>query len=346
MPDIGPRSSVEVARPTAAVATVGRASLTVTFSPRRGGRPGWATDGWVTAVSTVDVPATASAEPRRAERRCPDFTATSANVAVEIGEDGIVGAGTVVGWPALSVWRAPTDNDDPPSDWRPHRNADRWREAGLDHLSVISSEVSRRGRSVTRVVRYETAAGHPIEHRQRIGAHRESGGLLIGEQVTIDRALRDVPRVGIAFELPSEFEDLTWLGFGPGDTYPDRRAAGRFGLWTSTVTAQALPFAVPQEYGLHLDTGWVELASARIGFRIAGDRPLAFSALPHSTADLTAAAHTHELRPRRATHVHLDVAHRGLGTAACGPDTHPRHLVRGGTHRFAWTLTARPNHPT
>jgi len=346
VPDIGPRSSVEVARPTAAVATVGRASLTVTFSPRRGGRPGWATDGWVTAVSTVDVPATASAEPRRAERRRPDFTAPSANVAVEIGEDGIVGQGTVVGWPALSVWRAPTDNDDPPSDWRPHRNADRWREAGLDHLSVISSEVSRRGRSVTRVVRYETAAGHPIEHRQQIGAHRESGGLLIGEQVTIDRALRDVPRVGVAFELPTEFEDLTWLGFGPGDTYPDRRAAGRFGLWTSTVTAQVLPFVVPQEYGLHLDTEWVELASPGIGFRIAGDRPLAFSALPHSTADLTAAAHTHELRPRRATHVHLDVAHRGLGTAACGPDTHPRHLVRGGTHRFAWTLTPSRTTPT
>ena len=74
--------------------------------------------------------------------------------------------------------------------------------------------------------------------------------------------------------------------------------------------------------------------------RIHGDRPLAFSALAHSVGGTRRGAARPRVAGAGATHVHLDVAHRGLGTAACGPDTHPRHLVPGGTYRFAWTLTA------
>jgi beta-galactosidase len=37
--------------------------------------------------------------------------------------------------------------------------------------------------------------------------------------------------------------------------------------------------------------------------------------------------------------VHLDVAHRGLGTASCGPDTLPRYRVGPGRYRWEWTIT-------
>jgi beta-galactosidase len=62
------------------------------------------------------------------------------------------------------------------------------------------------------------------------------------------------------------------------------------------------------------------------------------SALPHSAADLTAASHAHELPARDRTFVHVDAAHRGLGTLACGPDTHDRWKLDGGRYRWAWTL--------
>ncbi|MFE2035132.1 hypothetical protein ACFXBB_18155 [Streptomyces scopuliridis] len=34
----------------------------------------------------------------------------------------------------------------------------------------------------------------------------------------------------------------------------------------------------------------------------------------------------------------LDAAHRGLGTASCGPDTLPRYRLGAGAHRWSWTL--------
>ena len=255
------------------------------------------------------------------------------------GEDGLVAGDVAIGWPELSLWRAPTDNDDPPGTWRQATPAGGWRSDGLDRIVADDVDVRRRGAAWTRTVRSRTATGAPIEHTQRFAA--TEGGVRVEERITIDRSIRDLPRVGVTFALPAAFEGIEWLGLGPGDSYPDRRAAVRFGRWTSTVAEQRLPFIVPQEHGLHLDTEWVELSSPVLVLRLLGDRPLAFSALAHSADELTAARHAHELGPPRATFVHLDVAHRGLGTAACGPDTHPRHLVPGGTYRFAWTLTAR-----
>ena len=72
-----------------------------------------------------------------------------------------------------------------------------------------------------------------------------------------------------------------------------------------------------------------------------GDRPLGLSALPWSVEALTAADHAHLLAPDGRVHVHLDVAHRGLGTAACGPDTADRHRPRPARHRWTWWLAPR-----
>jgi len=199
--------------------------------------------------------------------------------------------------------------------------------------------VRRRGDSVHRDRRYRTPSGAVIAHRQRI-RRRPDGTIQFDEAVDIPRSLDDLPRVGVRVTLQYDFDRLSWLGRGPGDSYPDRHAATRYGRWTASVAEQHVPFVVPQEYGLHIDTEWFELSTDRLTLRFAGDRPLAFSALPYGPLQLTSAAHVHELPGQGFVYVHLDAAHRGLGTAACGPDTHDRWKLGGGRYRFSWTLTA------
>jgi beta-galactosidase len=63
------------------------------------------------------------------------------------------------------------------------------------------------------------------------------------------------------------------------------------------------------------------------------------SATHFRAADLASATHDVELTPRPETVIHLDVAHRGLGTASCGPDTLPQYLVGPGTYNWSWTIT-------
>jgi beta-galactosidase len=62
------------------------------------------------------------------------------------------------------------------------------------------------------------------------------------------------------------------------------------------------------------------------------------SAVHHRDDDLFVAPDVTELIWREALTVHIDVAHRGVGTASCGPDIDPRHSIAAGTYRFAYRL--------
>jgi beta-galactosidase len=331
LPPVPPRSSVVIPSPAPVPGRPGRATLTVRFAPKRGKAPAWAPEGWEPALCIVDVP-NGDCDPSR-------HRVSSISAPIEFDET-INLDGVLLAFAHLTLWRPPTDNDDPPGHSVAGSPAARWREHGLDELVLIEeSSTSRRG-TTTREHRYETVTGLPVAHRQRV-RRLDNGGLEFSERVVIDKTLDDLPRVGVVFPLHYDFDRLEWLGRGAGDSYPDRLAATRFGRWSTTVGEQHLPFVIPQEYGLHLDTEWFELSSERLTVRIAGDRQLAFSALPHSPDALTKAAHSHELPRPGATWVHVDAAHRGLGTAACGPDTHPRHKIPGGTYAWTWTLHAR-----
>ena len=65
------------------------------------------------------------------------------------------------------------------------------------------------------------------------------------------------------------------------------------------------------------------------------------SATHHRAADLARVTHDIDLLPVATTAVSLDVAHRGLGTASCGPDTLPEYVVGPGTYAWSWSLTVR-----
>lgn len=114
-------------------------------------------------------------------------------------------------------------------------------------------------------------------------------------------------------------------------------------LWRSTVAEQYHAYVRPQEYGAHEDTRWLRLQRADgAGIQMTLPKPLSVTVRPHHTADLNAAETLAELRRRGPTEVHIDAAVRGLGTAACGPDTLPQFRVGPGTYHIRWALEAIP----
>jgi beta-galactosidase len=105
------------------------------------------------------------------------------------------------------------------------------------------------------------------------------------------------------------------------------------------VSELYVPYTKPQENGGRGEVRWLELSSsAGRGFRLAFDRPTQVSALHFRAADLAEATHDVELVARPQTIVHMDVAHRGLGTASCGPDTLPQYLCGPGTYTWTWLI--------
>ena len=217
--------------------------------------------------------------------------------------------------PVLTLWRAPTDNDGIQAGpfagmARPLRW---WRRWGLD-----TQPPEQLG-----VVHRRTAMRLP------------DGGVRYDEDVRIPPELNDVPRVGVYFSVPAEYANLRWRGRGPWETMPDRRHAP-IGTWSSTVAEQLVDYPWPQHHGSHIDTDWFELTDARgrgVRCQLGG---LTFDVSAYSAEALTAARTLAELRPDGRTHVHIDAALRGAGTAACGPDTDV--IVGPGRYRFSWSI--------
>ena len=254
-----------------------------------------------------------------------------------VDDDGLIHHPLLAASPALVLWRAPTDND------RIGGMAAAWAAAGLDRLerhlvSLVRGEGIATG-SATVVDEVVTGAGHRITHERRVTAG-SNGGFSVEETVTIPDELTDLARVGIVLETVSGLEHVEWFGTGPHETYPDRKRSGIVARHRSTVTDQTVPYIRPQENGGHADVRWLRLTDASgHGLHLGLQPAMQASATHHRASDLATAAHHPELVPRLGTVVHLDVAHRGLGTASCGPDTLPAYLVGPGRYAWAWTLS-------
>lgn len=267
--------------------------------------------------------------------------------------------------PALNVWRAATDNDglklwaDHPGDaWKA---LPRWLKLGLDQvkLSLVSIKLVWRRNAPPAVEVIERASGREnwsdFIHIARYML-LPTGELQVENKVQIGKDLSDLPRVGVSLALAQSLENLEYYGRGPRENYWDRKASALVGVYQSTVTEQYAPYIMPQETGHHTDVRWLALTdkkghglqveSVGVWFGETGEKGAApqsklleFNATHFNDHDLFAAKHTHELTPRPEVILNLDAVMRGLGTAACGPDTLEQYQILLKEYNFTYRLS-------
>jgi beta-galactosidase len=313
LPPIAPHASIDLPLPCEIPTVPGEVHLTVRFAQKRA--TWFAPAGHLVAWDQLEL---RSAGPgRRGPIVSNDLAAAVDEVLVSPVE--------------LTLWRAATDNDGfklmPELAQRLRvggQGLRRWLEAGVDR----------------------TPADELVEHHWDRSV-ADDGSVVYRHTVIVPEELDDLPRIGVTFALRGRFGQLRWFGRGPGENYPDRRSGSTVGIWTGAPDES--PYLVPQEFGLRTDCRWFELVDteAHSAVRIDVIRPhvLHCSATHYTAADLYAAATATDLRPREEMIVHLDVAHRGLGTASCGPDVLPQYRIRPGRYDFAYRLGVVPIRP-
>ncbi|ADP81456.1 glycoside hydrolase family 2 [Pseudofrankia inefficax] len=249
-----------------------------------------------------------------------------------LDDDGLLLHPALSAPPVLSFWRAPTDNDASfPLD-------SRFVRTGLFRVTRTVLDQKTTGSTAAIVSRYTAAYGAVIEHQQQITALSDTT-FRFDEHVVLPTELDDVPRLGIVFATVPGYEHLSWLGLGPHETYPDRKRSGLLGRWTAEVGDLFVPYLLPQENGGRADVRELTLTGpGGHQITVSPDRPMQLNVSHFQATDLEAARHVWELTPRGETFVHLDLAHRGLGTAALGPDTLPQHRISAGEYRWTWCL--------
>ena len=167
----------------------------------------------------------------------------------------------------------------------------------------------------------------------------EAGRILFENTVTPVGVLPVLPRIGASAILPAECSKVKWYGLGPWDTYSDRRASGRLGIYTAHVSDPLSYYVKPQECGSKTGTVYMCLTNdAGEGFAAFGEAPYIMSALPYTAEEIGKMRHTPDLSICDKVVLTVDCAQNGLGNRSCGPDVLARYRLQPYRTIYAYTF--------
>ena len=239
-----------------------------------------------------------------------------------------------------TVWRAPTDNDRKVKlEWYDqfyHNVKCYCRSCKL--VSADENEVTVK----TDLVMSSTCK-RPLIRAEIVYTVRKGEGVSISTDASV-RIEKEVPlpRFGFVYQMPEDFEYLSYFGRGPYESYRDKRHASRVGKFDTTVTEHFEPYVRPQENMAHTDTRWVRLCNpARQSlYALNSDENASFSFnASHFTAkQLTETEHDYELVPLKETVVHIDYMQAGIGSASCGPSLPDELQMKDDEIHFSFRL--------
>ncbi|SUW64255.1 Beta-galactosidase [Buttiauxella agrestis] len=209
--------------------------------------------------------------------------------------------------------RAPIDNDIGVSEVTridPNAWAERWKSAGLYQLERerVRCEATQFGDDIVVVSewRYHNHQGVAIVSCWQM---RFDGLGQLHLTVTGERAetLPPLPRVGVVFQVKPQSEEVSWLGLGPHENYPDRRNSAIFSRWVLPLDEMSTPYIFPTENGLRGGTKSLDwgIWQARGNFH--------FSVQPWSIEQLMTVTHWHKMVPEDGVTISLDAHHMGVG---------------------------------
>lgn len=217
----------------------------------------------------------------------------------------------------FTIWRAPTDND--------RRIRTTWQDQGMDRSGskIYECNWSRLEDNTVEITSRFALAGYyqyPHLHADARWLVDASGQISLRVQAKVRKDLEFLPRFGLQLTMPQGMEEVEYFGYGPHESYIDKRQSVRKGLYRLTVDDMFENYIMPQENGSRYGTEWAVVSNA-LGMGLFFQAPEAFSFnTSHFTPeDLTKAAHTYELAKRKETIVHLDYKMSGIGSNSCGP---------------------------
>ena len=238
--------------------------------------------------------------------------------------------------PKPNFWRAPTDNDD--GNLMPMRYA-QWKIASMyaSHKtpagaypgsSPIEKEITDQYVKISFTYYLPTAPASQCRLSYTV-----CGDGYIETQLQYDsvEGLGDMPEFGVMFKLDADYDQVSWYGMGPEETYEDRCLGAKLGIYRNEVRDNMAKYLNPQECGNKIGVRWACVTDKKgRGMRFTGDR-MNFSALPYTPHELENARHEFELPAVHYTVVRVSKQQMGVGgDDSWGARTHEEYLLPSG----------------
>ncbi|GLX86085.1 beta-galactosidase [Thalassotalea loyana] len=252
-----------------------------------------------------------------------------------------------------NFWRAPTDNDlgNGMQNW-----AGVWQTAG-EELQLQQLTTSKVADGFKVIAQYQTPLFSGNYQVAYLVHHNGQIHVQVDLEISDGQQLPNIPRLGMQLTMPGEFQQLSWFGRGPHESYADRKTSAPISLYKSLVKDQIHHYVRPQENANKTDVRWIALKNSMgSGIMAIGDQPLNASAWPYKQSDIdfvagkdgTASAsglvpvttkRGAEVPMRDLTTLNIDHMQMGVGgDTSWGRLVHPEYTIPAKSYRYGFTL--------
>ncbi|MFV0267460.1 MAG: glycoside hydrolase family 2 TIM barrel-domain containing protein [Draconibacterium sp.] len=267
------------------------------------------------------------------------------------GETELLTSGSVP-----NFWRAPIDND---FGNNLHKRSRVWRKAG-ENRKVVKTSVKKNGSSEVQV---EFVFDLVNDEGAKIASYNSTytvygtGDVVVNNHFKMTgKDLPEIVKMGMNLVMPRKFDQMSWLGRGPQESYCDRKTGAFVGLYSGSVADQYWAYLRPQENGNKTDVRWMTITDNEgNGLLFTGMPLLEVSAHHNIFEDFESMErtdgrqvegitvenrHTTDVQPRDLTSVNIDYRQMGVGgDNSWGAWTHDQYRLTAKEYSYSFRMT-------
>ncbi len=254
-----------------------------------------------------------------------------------------------------NFWRAPIDNDFG-NDF--HKRCADWRYASKNRtVQDIEAKINGDYAEVQVTYNLNAVSG------KAIGTFTSTYSISGAGEITVDNTLTttknntsEIPRIGLTIQLDDAYDQVSWYGRGPYESYWDRKSGAKIGTYNGTVSEQYWPYIRPQENGNKSDVRWLSLYNKdgqgihiqgvpNIDFSVHHNIMEDFESLErsdgrHRDGDIVKNRHTVDVKRRDLVTLNVDYKQMGVGgDTSWGAHTHDEYKLLESYYTYSFIIT-------
>ncbi|WP_019028874.1 glycoside hydrolase family 2 TIM barrel-domain containing protein [Colwellia piezophila] len=267
----------------------------------------------------------------------------------------------------FNLWRAPTDNDFGGDKKAYVIQAKLWKDATLNQVSKGIKIVSEQPNSIVleqtvtlaeaeSTVTYQYSINGQGKVKVDVAFHfsgNNKAKVKIKDVKGKVNKFSAIPRIGSNFQMPVDFDQVTYYGRGPHENYWDRKTSAFVGIYQGEVKDIAFDYIRPQENGNRSDLRWVTLTNkAGVGLKISGSPSFDFSAHHQPMSDFDpgfekAQRHYTDIVKQDLVSVNVDFKQTGIaGDNSWGAHAWDKYQLKAKDYSYSFTLTPIDSAPS
>jgi len=213
----------------------------------------------------------------------------------------------------LNLFRLPTEND--------KAQAGGWDDMAIKDLTVDAGSweinMSDTGNYADLLIINQYNAKGDNSYRVDMAFKVLSDGTIIVNTFFEPKSKMSIlPRIGYRLEMPENFENLTWFGRGPWESYSDRKEASLEGVYNSSVADQWERYVLPQETGNKEDVRWMSITGDDgAGLLFVAPEKMSASATHYRPEDIYQSRYNRKLHPYEVPFTETDIGPPFVGAA-------------------------------